>query len=66
MNYSLFAGCPTEDVNVSDILLWALFANRKELAEICWLKGHDHLSKYINTFTTYRAKLIRMYVKKNP
>lgn len=53
MNYSLFAGCPTKNVNVSDILLWALFANRKELAEICWLTGHDHLSKYINTFTTY-------------
>lgn len=36
-------GCPIENVNVSDILLWALFANRKELAEICWLRGYDHL-----------------------
>lgn len=36
-----------EVVNISDILLWAIFANRKELAEICWLRGNDQLSKYI-------------------
>lgn len=36
-----------EDVSISDILLWAIFANRKELAEICWLRGDDQLSKYI-------------------
>lgn len=36
-----------EVVNISDILLWAIFANRKELAEICWLRGDDQLSKYI-------------------
>nr|XP_022312126.1 transient receptor potential cation channel subfamily M member 8-like [Crassostrea virginica] len=26
-----------------DILLWAIFANRKEIAEICWLHGKDHI-----------------------
>nr|XP_022311634.1 transient receptor potential cation channel subfamily M member 1-like [Crassostrea virginica] len=29
--------------DTSDILLWAIFANRKEIAEICWLRGKDHL-----------------------
>lgn len=43
-----FAGRKSDDVDISDILLWALFANRRELAEICWLKGSDHLSKYAN------------------
>ncbi|XP_056002351.1 uncharacterized protein LOC125661865 isoform X2 [Ostrea edulis] len=32
-----------KDTDVSDILLWALFANRKDLAEICWLRSKDHL-----------------------
>ncbi|XP_052693640.1 transient receptor potential cation channel subfamily M member 2-like [Crassostrea angulata] len=32
-----------KDTNMSDILLWAIFANRKELAEICWLRGENHL-----------------------
>lgn len=36
-------GNKSENVNISDILLWAIFANRRELAEICWLKGNDHL-----------------------
>lgn len=36
-------GIKSNNVNISDILLWALFANRRELAEICWLKGSDHL-----------------------
>nr|XP_034319165.1 transient receptor potential cation channel subfamily M member-like 2 isoform X2 [Crassostrea gigas] len=30
-------------LSISDLLLWAIFANRKELAEICWLRGTDHL-----------------------
>nr|XP_034320574.1 transient receptor potential cation channel subfamily M member 2-like isoform X2 [Crassostrea gigas] len=30
-------------LKISDILLWAIFANRRELAEICWLKGTDQL-----------------------
>jgi hypothetical protein len=34
------------DTDVSDILLWALFANRKDLAEICWLRSKDHLCEY--------------------
>lgn len=29
--------------DVSDLLLWSVFANRRELAEICWLRGKDHL-----------------------
>lgn len=36
-------GYSLQNINISDILLWSIFANRKELAEICWLKGHDHL-----------------------
>ncbi|XP_056002343.1 transient receptor potential cation channel subfamily M member 2-like [Ostrea edulis] len=32
-----------EDTDVSDILIWALLANRKELAEICWLRSEHHL-----------------------
>lgn len=32
-------------LNISDILLWAIFANRRELAEICWLRGTDQLRK---------------------
>lgn len=32
-----------EDENISNILLWAIFANRKELAEICWLRVENHL-----------------------
>ncbi|XP_062621660.1 transient receptor potential cation channel subfamily M member 2-like [Saccostrea cucullata] len=32
-------------MNISDILLWAIFANRKEIAEICWLRTTNHLLK---------------------
>ncbi|XP_056003652.1 transient receptor potential cation channel subfamily M member 2-like [Ostrea edulis] len=32
-----------KDTDISDILLWALFANRRDLAEICWLRSEDHL-----------------------
>lgn len=31
------------DESISNILLWAIFANRKELAEIYWLRGKNHL-----------------------
>lgn len=31
------------DASISDILLWTIFANRKELAEIFWLKSKNHL-----------------------
>nr|XP_034318676.1 transient receptor potential cation channel subfamily M member 2-like [Crassostrea gigas] len=35
---------PRKDkTTISDILLWAIFANRKELAEICWLRSENHL-----------------------
>ena len=37
----------------SDILLWAIFANRKEIAEICWIRGENHLRKYAFMFTAY-------------
>lgn len=33
--------------DVSDLLLWSVFANRRELAEICWLRGKDHLCKLL-------------------
>nr|XP_022311194.1 uncharacterized protein LOC111116490 [Crassostrea virginica] len=33
----------TLNTDTSDILLWAIFANRKEIAEICWLRGTDHI-----------------------
>nr|XP_022311261.1 uncharacterized protein LOC111116555 [Crassostrea virginica] len=32
-----------DSCETSDILLWAIFANRKEIAEICWIRGEDHL-----------------------
>lgn len=32
-----------KDATISDILLWSIFANRKELAEIYWLRGENHL-----------------------
>lgn len=32
-----------EDETISNILLWAIFSNRKELAEICWLRVENHL-----------------------
>ncbi|XP_048749949.2 transient receptor potential cation channel subfamily M member 2-like isoform X2 [Ostrea edulis] len=32
-----------ENVDISDILLWSLFANRTDLAEICWLRSENHL-----------------------
>lgn len=31
------------DVSIGDILLWAIVFNRRELAEICWLRGKDQL-----------------------
>ncbi|XP_052693613.1 transient receptor potential cation channel subfamily M member-like 2 [Crassostrea angulata] len=37
------SGQSSQDENVSNVLLWAIFANRKELAEIYWLRGKDHL-----------------------
>nr|XP_034319464.1 transient receptor potential cation channel subfamily M member-like 2 [Crassostrea gigas] len=33
----------SKDADISDILLWAIFANRKDIAEICWLRGDNHL-----------------------
>lgn len=30
--------------------MWAIFANRKELAEICWLRVENHLCKFHNIF----------------
>ncbi|XP_061190311.1 transient receptor potential cation channel subfamily M member 8-like [Saccostrea echinata] len=30
-------------VKSSDILLWAMFANRREIAEMCWLRTENHL-----------------------
>ncbi|XP_078329891.1 transient receptor potential cation channel subfamily M member 2-like [Crassostrea virginica] len=33
----------TNGDHISDILLWAIFANRKELAEICWLRSENQL-----------------------
>uniref|UniRef100_A0A8W8NPP1 TRPM-like domain-containing protein n=1 Tax=Magallana gigas TaxID=29159 RepID=A0A8W8NPP1_MAGGI len=39
--------CTKEDSNIgiSDILLWAVIFNRRELAEICWHKGKDKLCR---------------------
>lgn len=33
--------------SIADVLLWAILANRQELAEICWLGGKDYLSKFL-------------------
>lgn len=32
-----------DEESIADVLLWAIFVDRKELAEICWLRGKDHL-----------------------
>ncbi|XP_056002354.1 transient receptor potential cation channel subfamily M member 2-like isoform X2 [Ostrea edulis] len=34
---------PQEEAKISDLLLWAIFANRRELAEIFWLRSENHL-----------------------
>lgn len=39
-----------EDETISNILLWAIFANRKELAEICWLRVENHLCTCNNIY----------------
>lgn len=46
-------------LNISDILLWSIFANRRELAEICWLRGTDQLRKLFTflKLTLYYSKL---------
>lgn len=46
-------------LDISDILLWSIFANRRELAEICWLRGTDQLRKLLKFFklTLYYSKL---------
>lgn len=33
----------SEDNFLVNVLLWAIFANRRDLAEIFWLRGKDHL-----------------------
>lgn len=33
---------------ISNILLWAILFNRRELAEILWLRSKNHLCKIIN------------------
>lgn len=38
-----------EEESIADVLLWAIFVDRKELAEVCWLRGTDHLCKNYNT-----------------
>lgn len=43
-----------DESTISDILLWAIFANRKELAEICWLRSENHLCK-LNFFLNMRV-----------
>lgn len=45
LRYQEFTKDPStaEDDNISLILLWAIFANRKDLAEIYWLRGRNHL-----------------------
>ena len=36
----------SEDVSFDDILLWALYANRPQIAELVWLNGKNQLSLY--------------------
>lgn len=35
-----------EYADISDVLLWSIFANRKELAEICWLRSENQLCTF--------------------
>lgn len=41
-------GDKNENDTISDLLLWALLEKRKDLAELCWLRGTDHLCKVYN------------------
>lgn len=43
LRYEKCTRCEEDESTISDILLWAIFANRKELAEICWLRSENHL-----------------------
>lgn len=44
----------SKDADISDILLWAIFANRKDIAEICWLRGDNHLCNIIFLICKFR------------
>lgn len=44
----------SKDADISDILLWAIFANRKDIAEICWLRGDNHLCNFIFLICKFR------------
>ena len=39
-----------ENADMSDLLLWAIFANRPELTGILWRRGKSHLRKTNNDF----------------
>nr|XP_034319204.1 uncharacterized protein LOC109618232 isoform X3 [Crassostrea gigas] len=43
LRYEKCTLCEQDESTISDILLWAIFANRKDLAEICWLRSENHL-----------------------
>ena len=58
----------TSDIcEISDILLWALFANRKEIAEICWIRGENNICKGFHVFVcfVFGDDCIGIYVKFN-
>lgn len=48
---------PSLDDSLSDILLWAILTNRKELANIYWLNGKNQLSK-LNKYALTNANRI--------
>lgn len=48
---------PSLDDSFSDILLWAILANRKELANIYWLNGKNQLSES-NNYALTNANII--------
>ena len=34
-----------KEIGISDILLWAIFADRKEIAEMCWIRCENQICK---------------------
>lgn len=45
------------DDSIADVLLWSIFVNRQELAEICWLRGKDQLCKFNDIKQMYIKRL---------
>lgn len=55
-----------EYADISDVLLWSIFANRKELAEICWLRSENQLCTFFLWFKDQTKSLLYIFLNANP